>query len=131
MKSSKNEEPAMTLQTKYASDIRKEKALRRLGTSNPRCCNCSEGDPRCLEEHHIAGCKYDPTTCIVCRNCHRKLSDAQRDHPHAIEDGGGFLEKIAHFLLGLADLLGLAAEKLREFAKRLIDEARARCANAQ
>jgi len=91
---------------------------------------CGEGDARVLEAHHIAGRKHDQTTTPLCRNCHRKASDAQRDHPQGIEGGGGTLEKIGHFLLGLADLLALAVEKLREFGHWLIDEARAACANA-
>lgn len=120
----------MNLREKYASETRKQKAHRRLGSDKPRCGTCGETDPHCLEAHHIAGHKYDGTTTLICRNCHRKLSDAQRDHPQTIE-GGGFLEVIGHFLLGLADLLVIAVERLREFGRQLIEEAKARCAKAE
>jgi hypothetical protein len=39
---------------------------------------------RCLEVHHIAGRDFDnDATAILCRNCHRKLSDDLKDHPPA------------------------------------------------
>jgi hypothetical protein len=130
MKSFQTEEHAMNVNEKYASEARKQKARRRLGSDNPRCGMCGEGDARVLESHHIAGRKHHKSTTPICRNCHRKLSDAQRDHPQAIE-GGGTLETIGHFLLGLADLLAIAVAKLREFGRQLIDEAKARCANVK
>jgi len=44
----------------------------------------------------------------------------QIDHPDAIGEKLNNIERIAHFLLGLADLLELAIAKLREFPKYLI-----------
>jgi len=120
----------MNLREKYASETRTQRARRRLGSDNPRCGICGENYGGCLEAHHIAGRKNDETTTPLCRNCHRKASDAQRDHPQAVE-GGGKLEAIGHFLLGLADLLALAVQRLREFGRQLIDEAKARYTNAE
>jgi hypothetical protein len=34
-----------------------------------------------LERHHIAGRTFGDENVPVCRNCHRKLSDLQKDHP--------------------------------------------------
>lgn len=100
-------------------DEREQRRLRRLGRANPSCACCPETDSRCLELHHIAGQKNDLDTVVtVCRNCHRKLSDEQLDHPPDAtpED---VLKRIAHFLLGFADMLALIVDKLREFAAEL------------
>ena len=95
---------------------RRLRALERLGTSHPVCVGCGEDDPRCLEAHHIAGRAFDDQTVPVCRNCHRKLSDAQKDHPGKIGSQPNPLEKLAHFLLGLGDMLHLIADRLKKFA---------------
>ena len=96
------------------------RALERLGTSHPVCVACGEDDPRCLEAHHIAGRAFDDQTVLVCRNCHRRLSDAQRDHPEKIGTPPSLLEKLAHFLLGLGDMLHLIADRLKAFAADLL-----------
>ena len=102
---------------------RKQKALERLGTNNPICVLCGETDWRCLELHHIAGKPFDGALAIVCRNCHRKLSDLQKDHPQPVSAPPDPFEGIGHFLLGLADLFALLVEKLREFGHDLISRA--------
>ena len=109
----------MNSQSDLDKDEREQRRLRRLGSTNPSCACCPETDSRCLELHHIAGQKNDPDTlAIICRNCHRKLSDEQLDHPPDAtpED---VLKRIAHFLFGLADMLALIVEKLREFGAEL------------
>jgi hypothetical protein len=108
-----------------ASERRRQSALERLGVNNPKCIYCDECDPRCLELHHIAGKKNDPTTIIVCRNCHRKLSDLQKDHPPQTERPRNAMEEIGRFLLGLADIFELLIKKMREFGRELIDGAKA------
>jgi hypothetical protein len=102
---------------------RKQKALERLGTNNPVCVLCGETDWRCLELHHIAGKPFDGALVIVCRNWHRKLSDMQKDHPQPASTPPDPLERIGHFLLGLADLFALLVEKLHEFGQDLISRA--------
>ncbi len=106
---------------KRNKEKRKQDRLEKLGTQTPVCCLCGETDDRCLEAHHIAGRKFAPETSIVCRNCHRKLSDAQRDHPKGIGQSPSLMETIGHFLLGLGDMLALAAIKLKEFGAYLIE----------
>lgn len=110
--------------SKLAAERRKHSALERLGTNNPKCIYCDECDWRCLELHHIAGKKNDLITVIVCRNCHRKLSDRQKDHPPQTEAPKDALEAIGRFLLGLADLFILLIEKLRDFGNELIERAK-------
>ena len=100
---------------------RERAAKRRLRTNTPRCATCGNSDWQCLEAHHVAGRAYDPTTDIHCRNCHRILSDWQKDHPHQKADPPSFDETLLHFLLGMADLFELLVRKLREFAQTLAD----------
>ena len=111
--------------THLDKDDRLEQHCRRLGTHEPRCVICGETDPRCLEEHHIAGRGYHNDTAVVCRNCHRKLSDDQRDHPPRDKSKPlDQLTAVGHFLLGLCDFLIAIALRLREFGHSLIAEAR-------
>src|SRR5690349_8607640 len=97
-----------------AKETRKQKRLEALGGNRPVCVICGEGDWRTLEQHHIAGQAYGDELCNVCRNCHRKLSDDQKDHPKQTSKNLNNFETIGHLLLGLADFLALLVEKLRE-----------------
>lgn len=101
---------------------RKQRRLHDLGTNSPRCVACCEDDHRCLERHHIAGRRFDDDTAIVCRNCHRKLSDPQCDHPAPSCATPPLEEIVGHFLLGLADLFELLIQKFRQFAASLLND---------
>ena len=107
-----------------AKEKRKQDRLEKLGTQSPACSLCGESDDRCLEAHHIAGRAYDEETCILCRNCHRKASDDQKDHPKGNGKTVHPMDTIGRFLLGLGDLLALAALKLKEFGQYLIEQAK-------
>lgn len=108
-------------QTYPDGEERLRKALERLGTDHPKCAHCPETDPLALQKHHVAGKQYAEATIIECANCHAKLSNAQYDHPPRIDDNPpAALERIAHLLHGLADLLRLAASKLDELGRALI-----------
>ena len=105
-------------------EIRKQKRLEKLGSNHPVCVVCGEDGWQCLEQHHIAGQAYGDDLCNVCRNCHRKLSDDQKDHPKQITKNPTSLETIGHLLLGLADLFALLVERLREYGQLLIQAAK-------
>ena len=47
------------------------------------------------------------------------LSDWQKDHPARPQHPPSDLERIAHALLGLADMFELLVKRLREFATKL------------
>jgi hypothetical protein len=98
---------------------RRQRALERLGTNSPRCPFCGFDNPLALELHHIAGEAFDATEVPVCRNCHRTLSDWQKDHPACIGDQPNDLERVGHALLGLADMFELLVNWLREHARKL------------
>ncbi len=103
---------------------RRQRAYERLGSDNPRCLHCGESDWRCLERHHIAGRAYDDETVVMCRNCHRKLSDSQKDHPPKVSEGEpSLLECVGHYLLGLADLFEMLVARFRELGRMLIGAA--------
>lgn len=105
------------------AEDRKQQQLRRLGTQNPQCVHCGESDPAVLELHHIAGRKHHDDLAIVCANCHRKLSDKQRDDvPPVSPEPKGPLAKIGHYLLGLANFLAKVVATLREFGAWLIGQ---------
>lgn len=100
---------------------RLELRYRKLKTRKPICVGCGETDPFCLEEHHIAGSRHHQDTVIVCRNCHRKLSNLQLDHvPKMAEERTGQLAKIGHYLLGVSDSHTRTAATLRRFGDLLI-----------
>ena len=107
-----------------AKEARKQKRLEVLGSNHPVCVVCGEDSWQCLEQHHIAGQAYGDDLCNVCRNCHRILSDDQKDHPSQITKNPTSLETIGHLLLGLADLFALIVERLRECGQFLIQAAK-------
>ena len=107
--------------TEKARERRRQTRLEHYGTNNPVCPCCGRMDDRCFEKHHLAGRHFNPMEILMYSDCHRKLTDMQKDHPIQIHNPPSLDERIAHFLLGLADLLEMVIEKLREFANDLID----------
>lgn len=112
--------------TTYPSDMNlertKQRALQRLGTDDPRCMTCGEPDGRCLELHHIAGRAYDASTVILCRNCHRKLSDPSENRDAPADPP--LLERVGRFLIGLAAFFLMLATKLKVFGDDLLAAAK-------
>lgn len=106
--------------TERARETRKQRRLEILGTNEPRCAKCGDTRWQCIELHHIADHGRDDATVCVCRNCHRMLSDLQKDHPPFAPGADPMLSAIGHFLLGLVDMLRVIVEKLREFGLALI-----------
>lgn len=101
--------------------IRIERAHERLGSNEPRCLHCGEDFAHCLELHHVAGRAMHDDVVIECRNCHRKLSELQKDHPPITSQPPHILEVIGRYLLGIADLLRLLIGRLDEFGRKLLD----------
>jgi hypothetical protein len=91
----------------YEKERRRQARLERLGSDNPKCLFCDEDEPSCLERHHIGGMAFGDECVIVCRNCHRKLSDKQKDHPPVVAGSPNTLECGGRLLLGVADALEL------------------------
>lgn len=108
----------------YEAEKRRQMRLEKLGTNHPVCGTCGEVDDRCFEKHHVAGRKRDGTTVLICANCHRKVTDSQKDHPNTENGADPMLDRIGHFLLGLADMLALVVERLKAFGLELIELAK-------
>jgi hypothetical protein len=99
------------------ADIRNARSAHR---AQGPCRICGETYSGCIEQHHIAGRAYHGQTEPVCRNCHRKLSDRQLDHPDRLGSDVSFLEMVGHMLLGVADMFRALADTFVEFGHRLI-----------
>jgi hypothetical protein len=106
-----------------ARETRKQRRLEVLGTNEPKCAMCGERDWRCIELHHPSDYARDEATVLTCRNCHRKVSDDQKDHPSFNPTADATLDNIGHFLLGLADMLKIIFERLYVFGLALIERA--------
>lgn len=104
-------------------ETRKQRALERLQTNDPRCGMCGMDDWRCMERHHPADRGRDELTVLLCRNCHKQVSDDQKSHPAPNSDADPMLDAIGHFLLGLADMLRRIVERLYVFGQQLIERA--------
>lgn len=102
---------------------RKQARLEKLGTDKPVCGMCGNKDWRTIEQHHPAQQKRDDTVVLICANDHRIVTDDQKDHPEFDPAADPLLDKIGHFLLGMADMLKLIVEKLYEFGHALIERA--------
>ncbi|MGH9765676.1 MAG: hypothetical protein ACREAC_32975, partial [Blastocatellia bacterium] len=78
-----------------------------------------------MELHHLQGKDFGSFLVCVCRNCHRKLSDMQKDHTQSGKLGKPpmNIESIGKLLQGLADFLMQLAEKLWEYGAYLIEQA--------
>jgi len=107
----------------FKREVRKQKRLEKLDSDNPLCGMCGENDWRTIEQHHIADYGRDETMVLLCRNCHRKVSDEQHDHPAFDKNADPMLDAMGHFLLGLADMLKIIVAKLYDFGLALIGRA--------
>src|ERR1700732_3824685 len=76
----------MSPQAENNREVRKQRRLARIGSNHPFCPVCGWRDWRSFEEHHVAGKFYSALTMWLCVNCHRILSDMQKDHPDPISD---------------------------------------------
>jgi hypothetical protein len=101
---------------------RKQLRLEKLGTNNPRC-TCGETDWRCMQQHHDAGQKNDPTVVILCANCHCKVTDLQKGHPETAIGADRLLTQAGNLMLGLADMLLILIDQLRTLGHALLDRA--------
>ncbi len=110
------------------ADLRRARPARRLAADTV-CVTCGEADPvvlkdgrSVLEAHHLAGRANDPDmTAAVCLNCHRKLTNAQKDVgvPLAADPERSILERLVAWLRGLAVFCQHLARNLTDAAHQL------------
>ena len=111
------------------NDARRQRQSRRLPT-DATCALCGETNPEVLkpptrsilEAHHAAGEANDADlVAVLCLNCHRKATNAQRDHEAltsgrapsglerlelALRSLGSFFILLAQFCFTQAEMLG-------------------------
>jgi hypothetical protein len=73
-----------------------------------------------LEAHHIVGLANDVTaTVILCRNCHAKVTEKQREFGASFEAPESLLDKAISVLRHLAALFYVIADMMRALADQL------------
>jgi hypothetical protein len=111
------------------NDVRKLARERRLG-EGAVCVLCGKDDSDALmrvgrtllEAHHLGGEANDRSlTVVVCRNCHARLSEGQRDSGVDLRrrPERSSLERLEAVLRGLADFCALLAKGLCYWADEL------------
>jgi hypothetical protein len=101
-----------------------EASCKECGLTDLGCLICVEIDPRALEGDHPAGRAHHDAVVYLCRNCHAKRSDFQREEPRGGPDPRNPLEVIGRWLLGMAQYFELLMVTLRRFGEFLIGLAR-------
>lgn len=104
-------------------ETRREQAYRRLDTRDPVCAICGyAGHPAAMELAHIAPREFHGDKVPLCANCHRELSDAEKDYPYAPETDNPQMETIGRYLIALSDFLQMIARTLAQFGAWLVEQ---------
>ena len=90
----------------------------------PLVAQCVAKEIGDAEVDHIAGRKFEMRRSYSAVTVIRKKSDDQKDHPEGTSSPPNLFDRIGHFLLGLASVFGLFAEKCLEFGDALIEYAK-------
>ena len=93
-------------------DSRERRHFERLGTDKPFCLLCDCPWACAIELHHIAQRQYYAEEIPLCAKHHKVASDRQYDHPGKIDGCINPAETVGHILLGLNDLVEIAADEL-------------------
>jgi hypothetical protein len=103
------------------SERRKQACAERLRTNNFICIGCGCTYSCASERHHIAGKHYDKLHIEdICATCHCRLTEAQRSHPHPINEPPSDIESAAHYNLGVSDLFALRARLGEDYGNKLL-----------
>jgi len=101
----------------------KQARLEKLGTNDPICGMCGDTNWWRIQLHHPGSQIRDDGVVLICANCHCDVTQDQKDHPEFDPSADPLLDKIGHFLVGLADMLKYIVERLYEFGHALIKRA--------
>lgn len=105
-------------------ESRRANDYRRLRTHNPICVGCSYCDhPAAMELAHIIPRKFDDDAVVLCSNCHRKQSDAEKDYSYEPTTGNPLMETYGRYILSVADFLKLIASKFEEIGHWMLEQA--------
>lgn len=105
-------------------EMRRENDYRRLRTRNPICLHCGYGNhPAAMELAHIAPRKFHDDAGVLCANCHREMSDPEKDLPYAPQSINPQMEIIGRYLLALSEWFRRIAETIAAFGAWLLHQA--------
>lgn len=103
---------------------RREADYRRLRTRNPVCLTCGYmKHPAAMEFSHVAPRKFHDDGGVQCSNCHREVSDKEKEFSYAPTTANPMMEKIGRYLLALSEWLTRIGVTLEEFGKWLLAQA--------
>ncbi|MHA6288664.1 hypothetical protein [Maricaulis sp. CAU 1757] len=110
--------------TPTPAEKRREADYRRLGTRNPICLTCGYSrHPAAMEYSHLAPRKFHDDGGVQCSNCHREVSDTEKDFSYAPVTNNPQMETIGRYLLALAEWLTRIGVTLAEFGEWLLGQA--------
>ncbi len=106
-------------------ELRREADFRRLKHRHPVCVVCRyDRHPAALEYGHISPRKFGVGDGgAICRNCHRELSDQERDLPYQPEAHDRQLEQAGRYILALGFWLECIGRTLKRFGAMLLARA--------
>ena len=102
--------------------ILEQKSIDEILSKGGCCLICFFNEnPLIIEKHHVAGRKNSDLTISVCPNCHRELSNRQREWNQIwTKDNNSDKIKLAFLLRGQSDVLDLLSKKQRELSNKLL-----------
>ena len=104
-------------------ESRREKDYKRLRTRNPICLACDYmKHPAAMELAHIAPRQFHDDGGVLCSNCHREMSDTEKDFSYAPQSINPQMETIGRYLISLAEWFKRIAETLAAFGAWLLDQ---------
>ena len=104
------------------ADIRREKDYRRLRTRTPICLSCGYSkSSSALELAHIAPREFHDDAGVLCSNCHREMSDAEKDLSYSPQSANPQMETIGRYLIALSEWFLRIANTIAAFGEWLLD----------
>lgn len=106
------------------TDERREADYRRLRTRTPICLSCGyDNHSAAMEFAHIAPRGIHADGGVLCSNCHREMSDTEKDFSYAPQSQNPMMEAIGRYLLALAEWFERIAETFTTFGDWLLVQA--------
>ncbi len=104
-------------------ELRRESDYKRLRTRNPVCLSCGYSNhPAVMELAHIAPRQFHDDGGVLCSNCHREMSDTEKDLSYAPQSINPQMETIGRYLLALAEWFQRIAATIALFGAWLLEQ---------
>ncbi len=104
------------------ADVRREQDYKRLRTQTPICLTCGySGSPAAMEYSHHVPKGFHDDGGVQCSNCHREVSDIERDYSYEPQSANPQMETIGRYLIALAEWFERIANTIAGFGEWLLD----------